>query len=108
MWAVLRDARGYRKERPAIVLTQTKEISSESPFVVMAITTTFSDPPPRNHVPLPWNPDPRRVGTRLAQRSAAVVTWLDTLYPDEVIDLKGEVPAALMRELQERLAALGN
>src|SRR5687767_7754770 len=90
-WAVLRDARGLRKERPAIILTQTAEISTESPLVVMAVTTTFAEPPPENHVPLPWHPDFRRVGTRLAQRSAAVITWLDTLYPDEVIDVKGQV-----------------
>ena len=34
---------------------------------------------------------------------AAVVTWLDTLYADEVLELKGDVPASIMRELQRRL-----
>ena len=74
--------------------------------MVMAVTTTFPEPPPADHVLLPWNADPRRVGTRLARRSAAVVTWLETLYPDEVLEANGDVPAAIMRELQKRLAAL--
>jgi hypothetical protein len=72
----------------------------------MAVTTSFPEPPPEDHVPLPWNPDPRRVGTRLAQRSAAVVTWLDTLYPDEVIEHRGQVPPRVMKEIQDKLRAL--
>ena len=106
IWATVKDPRGFRKERPAIVLTATADITADQPIVVMAVTTTFADPPPDHHVPLPWNADPRRVGTKLRQRSAAVVTWLDTLYPDEVIDFKGDVPAAIMADLQRRLSAL--
>jgi len=41
--------------------------------------------------------------TRLARRSAAVRSWLETLYPDEVLDLAGDVPAQIMMELQRRL-----
>lgn len=99
----MRDRNGFRKDRPAIILTPTAQISVAEPIVVMAITTSFPDPPPPYHIPLPWHVDSRRVRTRLAQRSAAVVTWLDTLYPDEVIDLAGDVPAPLMRDIQERL-----
>jgi len=72
----------------------------------MAVTTTFGDPPPKYHVLLPWNHDPRRVRTRLAQRSAAVVTWLDTIYPDEVVETKGDVPPGVMEELQRQLKQL--
>ena len=103
VWTTVKDSRGFRKERPAIVLTPTAEIQSDQPIVVMAVTTTFSEPPPEYHIPLPWNADPRRVGTKLRQRSAAVVNWLDTVYPDEIIDFKGDVPAALMKDLQQRL-----
>jgi hypothetical protein len=103
---MVKDPRGFRKERPAIVLTPTAEIEADLPIVVMAVTTTFGDPPPEHHVTLPWNADPRCVGTRLRQRSAAVVTWLDTLYPDEIIDFKGDVPPAIMSDLQRRLREL--
>jgi mRNA-degrading endonuclease toxin of MazEF toxin-antitoxin module len=107
VWATLKDANGFRKERPAIVLTPTDEISADSPMVVMAVTTSFPDPPPDNHIRLPWNPDPRRVRTKLRQRSAAVIDWLDSLYPDEVIEVHGEVPPPIMAEIQRRLGAHG-
>jgi len=106
IWALLKDSRGFRKQRPAIILTPTDEIDEEKPLVVMCITTTFPDPTPDNHLSLPWNADPRRVTTRLARRSAAVLDWLDTLYPDEVIALKGHVPQRLMDEIQRRMRML--
>jgi mRNA-degrading endonuclease toxin of MazEF toxin-antitoxin module len=106
IWAVLKDRRGFRKERPAIVLTPTDQIDEQTPIVVMCITTTFADPPPKDHFPLPWNPDPRRVETGLARRSAAVLDWLDTLYPDEVLAVKGRVPQPLMHEINRRLRTL--
>jgi hypothetical protein len=100
IWATLKDHNGYRKSRPTIVLTPTNEIKENTPIVVMAITTTFGEPPPDDHVPLPFNPDPRRVGTQLARRSAAVTSWLDTLYADEITGYCGDVPPALMRRIQ--------
>jgi hypothetical protein len=53
---------------------------------------------------LPWNPDPRRVRTRLAQRSAAVVNWIDVIRLEDVLATKGEVPARIMRTIEELLA----
>ena len=57
------------------------------------------------HVPLPWNPDPRRVRTRLAQRSAAVVNWVDAIRPEDVLDVKGDVPAKELAEIERQLNA---
>ena len=71
----------------------------------MAVTTTFPDPPPKWHVPLPWNPDPRRVRTGLAQRSAAVVNWVDVIPPGGALQVRGEVPAKVMRQVEAQLAA---
>jgi hypothetical protein len=99
------DRNGIRKTRPGIVLTPTDRISAASPLLVMAITTTFSEPPPPWHVPLPWNPDPRRVRTRLARRSAAVVTWVDQLGVSDVLAVRGEVPIKVMREIEAQLTA---
>lgn len=103
VWAILKDRNGFRKRRPAIILTPTEEIDDSAPLVVVCITTTFGQPPPKHHVPLPWNADPRRVMTRLAQRSAAVVNWLDTVYPDEILEIKGETPQALLNEIQRQV-----
>lgn len=72
----------------------------------LSVTTTYSEPPPPNHLPLPFNPDPRRVKTGLARRSAAVVDWLVTAYPDELGSGIGDVPRSILTELQRRLAGL--
>jgi mRNA-degrading endonuclease toxin of MazEF toxin-antitoxin module len=103
VWAIVRDRNGFRKRRPAILLTPTAQISEQQPLVIMAITTTFPNPPPSDHIELPWNPDRRRTSTGLARRSAAVVTWLDTVYPDEVDSIIGAVPARMMRTIRLRL-----
>jgi mRNA-degrading endonuclease toxin of MazEF toxin-antitoxin module len=103
VWAEMKDHRGFRKRRPGIVITPTPQIRDDAPFVVVCVTTRFRNPPPPNHVSLPWNNDPRRVPTRLAQRSAAVIDWLETLYPDEILEVKGYVPTTVMAEIQHRL-----
>jgi hypothetical protein len=72
----------------------------------MAITTTFPNPAPAGHVRLPWNHDPRKVATRLAQRSAAVVSWVDVVRGREVLEVKGTVPPKVMREIQRLQAEL--
>ena len=66
---------GHAKQRPAIILTATADIRDDEPFLAIAITTSFDDPPPDDHVPLPW--DPRgRAATKLRKRSAAVLSWI--------------------------------
>jgi len=103
IWGLFRDPHGFRKHRPAIVLTPTNEIAEDVPIVVMCVTTTFPEPPPARCIPLPWNPDPRRVATGLAQRSAAVLDWFDTMYPDEIEKIGGRIPAQLMSTIQRLL-----
>ena len=105
VWARLIDRNGFGKDRPCVVLTPTERIHRGQPLLVMAITTTFAEPPPLWHVPLPWNPDPRRVRTRLAQRSAAVVEWVNVIRPEDVLDVKGDVPAKEMRQIEGQLDA---
>ena len=103
IWAVLKDRNGFRKRRPGVILTPSNNISDTEPFVVAAVTTTFAEPPPPDHVELPWNADPRRVSTRLARRSAAVVSWLEVVYADEVEEVSGDVPARTMQRIQTAL-----
>jgi hypothetical protein len=104
VWAMVRDQRGYRKRRPAIVLTPTSEISLDEPILLVAITTTYPEPPPSDCLELPWNPDPRRVATGLGYRSAAVVSWLEPVYLDEVDSLVGRIPPRLLMEIQRRVS----
>src|SRR5687767_4167604 len=108
IWADVRDRHGNTKRRPAIILTPTDLIRSDGELLLMAITTTFAKPAPAWHVPLPWNPDPRKVMTRLARRSAAVVNWVDIVRVQDVLELKGMVPQKVLREierLQDELVA---
>jgi hypothetical protein len=102
VWAVIRDRNGVPKERPLIILTATDDITPDAPIEVMAITTTFTDPPPPNHEPLPWHPQ-GRVVTRLRKRSAAVLTWVGAVQPNEIIQFHGDVPPGLMTSILSRL-----
>jgi hypothetical protein len=99
----MRDRRGVRKERPVIVLTATAHIHEDEPLEVMAITTTFADPAPPDHIELPWHPQ-GRVYTGLRRRSAAVLTWLAQLHPDDIIRFHGDIPAPLMIRILEKLS----
>jgi mRNA-degrading endonuclease toxin of MazEF toxin-antitoxin module len=104
IWASVLDRNGFAKERPCIVITPTDQIGEARSLLVMAVTTTFPDPPPKWHVPLPWNPNPRRVRTGLARRSAAVVQWVDVIPPEGVLQVRGEVPAKVMKQVESQLA----
>ena len=106
IWAVLKDRNGFRKRRPAVILTPSTEINEADPFVVAAVTTTFANPPPPDHIELPWNADRRRVSTRLARRSAAVVSWLEIVYADEVEEVSGDVPPRTLQRIQAALRRL--
>jgi hypothetical protein len=53
VWATVRDHRGYRKRRPAIVVTPDAEIAADQPLVLMAITTAYPDQPGTDIVELP-------------------------------------------------------
>jgi mRNA-degrading endonuclease toxin of MazEF toxin-antitoxin module len=101
--ATFTDHNGFQKQRPAIILTPTEQITVGGQVVLMAITTTFADPPPADHIPLPWNPDSRRVSTRLARRSAAVVNWLAVVTTHDILGVRGQVPTPHMARIQQEL-----
>ena len=107
VWATLTDRRGKRADHPAIIITPNEELSEDEELAVMAVTTSYGDPPPPHHIELPWNPDPRKVGTRLSRRSAAVVNWLNFIHPRDIRRLAGDVPKPLMSQIQAALNALG-
>ena len=77
-------------------------MSADQPIEVMAITSTFPDPPPDNHVELPWHPQ-GQASTGLRRRSAAVLTWLAEVDPSDILRFHGDVPPALMIRILQRL-----
>ena len=105
VYAWIEDRNGHAKLRPALILTPTQEITTTGSLVLAAITTTFPDPPPAFCIELPWHPA-GRVGTALRRRSAAVLNWLATINPDDVVGFGGDVPIRLMISIQGRLAEL--
>ena len=102
VWTVIADPKGHRKERPVVVVSPADPAN----IVGVGVTTTYPDPPPPRHVELPWNADRRRVGTGLAQRSAAVTTWLAVIDAQNIRRFAGDVPAKIMAEIDRQLAEL--
>jgi mRNA-degrading endonuclease toxin of MazEF toxin-antitoxin module len=105
VWATLTDRNGVRAEHPGIIITPDDEIEDDQEVDVVAVTTSYPEPAPPFHVPLPWNPDRRRVGTGLARRSAAVANWLNVVHPSDIRRFAGDVSPKLMAKIQEELAA---
>ncbi len=85
-----------------IILTPTADIREDEPLIVLAITTTFPDPPPEDHILLPWSSRGQSL-TRLRKRSAAVLSWVAEVPIEDVSGLEGDVPEKLMIEILERL-----
>jgi hypothetical protein len=108
VWVRIEDHHGFMKRRPAIILSPTIDIAPNEPVAVMAISTSFTDPPPPDHLLLPWNADKRRVATRLPKRSAAVLTWIRMINLDEIEELAGWVPSQIMREIIMRMPPLAD
>ena len=88
------------------MLSPTEEVGAGDQIAVMAITSTFPEPPPPFHVPLPWHPDPKRVGTHLGKRCAAVINWLRFVDPRDIEDFAGDVPPKLLLEILAQLEKL--
>ena len=102
VWATVSDVRGQRKHRPLIILTPTDQIREDEPLIAMAISTTYPDPPPKDHIELPWHPS-GRAGTKLRKRSAAVLSWIVELEMDEIAEMHGDVPSHLMLQILQKL-----
>lgn len=56
VWASIADANGFRKTRPAVVVTATADIATTKALRLAAVTTRLPDPLPDDHVLLPWDP----------------------------------------------------
>jgi mRNA-degrading endonuclease toxin of MazEF toxin-antitoxin module len=107
LWATMPNSSGTDpKRRTALVLTPTDEIRSGEPFVVVAITCTFPDPLPEDHVLLPWH-STGNVVTGLKRKAVAVCTWLAKIRESDVDSYAGLVPPKTLLEIVRR-SPLGN
>jgi hypothetical protein len=91
VWAELEDANGFRKVRPAVIVSATADVALGHPVRLVAITTRLPVPLPEDHVILPWD---RRGKARsgLRQKCAAVCTWLAEVPLDRVQQVVGILP----------------
>ena len=55
VWVELADANGFRKVRPAVIVSATADLAAGQPVRVVAITTRLPTPLPDDHVLLPWD-----------------------------------------------------
>lgn len=101
VWAELDDPNGFRKLRPAVVLTPTADIGSGRTVKVVAVTTRLAEPLPDDYVLLPWDPQgTARSGLR--RRCAAVATWLCDVPVDQ-LQIVGILPPAVIAELLTKI-----
>lgn len=104
VWAELEDANGFRKIRPAVVLTATTAIAAGQPLRVLAITTRLPHPLPDDHVLLPWDRQ-GKAHSGLRRRCAAVVSWQAEIQVGDVQSVIGVLPSAVIGELLAKVAA---
>ncbi len=90
------------KQRPLVIVTATDEIQTGSPFVGVAISTTFPNPIPDDYVSLPFHPN-GQVQTGLRKRCAAVCSWLVRLTHSDIKGDIGRVPDGQMREILDKV-----
>ena len=103
IWAELQDANGFRKVRPAIVVSATADIAAGRPVRVLAITTRLPDPLPDDHVLLPWDQQ-GKARSGLRRKCAAVASWLAEIPVCDVQQVVGVVPPAVVKDLLAKLA----
>lgn len=104
IWAELDDANGFRKVRPAIVVTASADIATDKPVRVVAITTRLLSPLPDDHVILPWERE-GKARSGLRRRCAAVATWQAEISVGDVRQVVGILPPTVIRELLGKIAA---
>jgi len=104
VFAWIEDRNGFTKLRPAVVVVKDEDITNDRELILVAVTTTFADPPPEFCIPLPWHPRGHPV-TRLTKRSAAVCNWLSVTRPERIVGFGGYVPAKTMQLIQAKLRA---
>lgn len=104
VWASVEDARGFRKLRPAVVVTPSADIAAGKSVRVVAVTTRLPDPLPEDHVLLPWCAQgTARSGLR--RKCAAVASWSMEARVDD-LQVVGILPPTAIDGLLAKIAKL--
>jgi mRNA-degrading endonuclease toxin of MazEF toxin-antitoxin module len=103
VWVEVADANGLVKLRPAVIVTPSDRISDAGSLHAVAVTSRVTEPLPSDHVLLPWHPKghPR---TRLNRRCAAVCSWVVQIQADDIREVAGNVPGAVLVEILRLIA----
>jgi mRNA-degrading endonuclease toxin of MazEF toxin-antitoxin module len=104
VWAELEDANSFRKLRPVVDVTPTVEIAPGKPVRVVAITTRLPNTLPDDHVLLPWDRQ-GKARSGLRRRCAAVASWQAEISVDDIQQVVGILPPAVIGELLAKVAA---
>jgi PemK-like, MazF-like toxin of type II toxin-antitoxin system len=104
VWAELKDDHGFRKVRPAIVVTATADIVAGRSLRVVAITTRLSNPLPDDHILLPWDRQ-GKARSGLRRKCAAVTTWQAEIAAQDVQEVVGILPPAVMDVVLAKIEA---
>lgn len=105
VWAELTDAKGFRKVRPAVVVSATADLAAGQPARLVAITTRLPHPLPEDHVLLPWDRQ-GKARTGLRRKCAAVVSWLAEVPVHDIRQVVGILPSAVLEELLAKVTAI--
>jgi mRNA-degrading endonuclease toxin of MazEF toxin-antitoxin module len=104
VWAELEDANGYRKVRPAVIISATADIAADNLLRVAAITTRLLTPLPADYVLLPWDRQ-GKARSGLRRQCAAVAGWLAAIPASDVRQVVGVLPPAVIDELLAKVAS---
>jgi hypothetical protein len=102
VWAEIEDSNGFCKVRPAVIVTATADIAAGTSLRVVAITTRLPSPLPADHVLLPWDRE-GKARSGLRRKCAAVASWVADIPQDDIREIIGLLPAAVIKDLLMRL-----
>jgi len=86
------------KVRPLVVLTATREIAADEPFIAVAITTSVRGA--ADEVRLPWSSDGRS-RTKLTKPCVAKCSWAVNLTLADVVEVIGHLPSDPLDQIAE-------
>src|SRR5258708_39267236 len=90
------------KGRPAVVVTEDRDIPVSGPISVVAVTSSIDDPIPATQVELPWD----RTGAArsgLKKRSVALCDWVVVIERSEIERVIGQLPNPVTAQIMSRL-----
>ncbi len=85
------DRNGYKKERPAVIVSPVPT-DDDSTFIVFALTTRFEKPHPPNEVFLEADPERTR-GTWVKKDCIVACWWANEITRKDVIETAGMIEA---------------